>query len=71
MAGKGNGPCFYGSPVAGPDSGYQNDYRYNGVNPYANGNVNAVGPWQRIAYTGSQVGPGNCAPGMGGLASRR
>lgn len=43
----GNGPAPFnaGSPVAGPDAGYQLDYTGN------------VGPWQRISYPGSTIGP--------------
>lgn len=42
--GAGLPPFNAGSPVAGPDAGYQLDYTGN------------VGPWQRISYPGSMVG---------------
>ncbi|NCG20408.1 MAG: DUF11 domain-containing protein, partial [Rhodobacterales bacterium] len=68
--GKGHTPYGYGSPVAGPDSFYQNDYRFDGNNPYPNGDINAVGPWQRVAYSGSQIGSGVPATSEGALAQR-
>jgi MSHA biogenesis protein MshQ len=40
----GDTPFNAGSPVAGPQTGYQLD------------NTGAVGPWQRIAYAGSRMG---------------
>ncbi len=42
--GAGLPPFNAGSPVAGPDTGYQLDYTGN------------VGPWQRVSYPGSMVG---------------
>jgi uncharacterized repeat protein (TIGR01451 family)/fimbrial isopeptide formation D2 family protein len=42
--GTGLPPFNAGSPVAGPDSGYQLDYTGN------------TGPWQRIGYPGSMTG---------------
>lgn len=42
--GSGLPPFNAGSPVAGPDSGYQLDYTGN------------IGPWQRISYPGSMMG---------------
>ncbi len=52
-AGKiGQGPTPYnaGSAVAGPQSGYQLD------------NTGNVGPWQRIAYSGSRMGDNTTGP---------
>ncbi|NOT81282.1 MAG: hypothetical protein HOP01_00930, partial [Gallionella sp.] len=47
MNGAGTGPAPFnaGSPVAGPDTGYKLDY------------TGSVGPWQRISYSGSTMGP--------------
>jgi uncharacterized repeat protein (TIGR01451 family)/fimbrial isopeptide formation D2 family protein len=42
--GAGLPPFNAGSPVAGPDTGYQLDY------------TGDVGPWQRVSYPGSMVG---------------
>jgi uncharacterized repeat protein (TIGR01451 family) len=42
--GQGAAPFNAGSPVAGPDTGYQLDY------------TGQVGPWRRIAYPGSMIG---------------
>ncbi len=53
--GDGNTPHLYGSPVAGPDT----HYRYEASR--SAGSValtSTVGPWQRIAYPGSQIGSG-------------
>jgi uncharacterized repeat protein (TIGR01451 family) len=49
---NGNGATPYnaGSPVAGPQTGYQLDNTAN------------VGPWQRIAYTGSRMGDSALGP---------
>ena len=44
-AGTGPAPFNAGSPVAGPDTGYKLDY------------TGSVGPWQRISYSGSTIGP--------------
>lgn len=48
--GTGATPYFAGSAVAGPQTGYQLD------------NTGAVGPWQRIAYTGSRIGDPSTGP---------
>ncbi|MBK9160122.1 MAG: DUF11 domain-containing protein [Nitrosomonadales bacterium] len=48
--GSGVPPFNAGSPVAGPDSGYQLDY------------TGTVGPWQRISYPGSMVGSNAFVP---------
>lgn len=50
--GKGAAPYNAGSPVAGPDSGYQLDYTGN------------VGPWKRISYPGSMVGSNASGPAL-------
>jgi uncharacterized repeat protein (TIGR01451 family) len=44
-AGTGAAPFNAASPVAGPDTGYKLDY------------TGSVGPWQRISYSGSTIGP--------------
>ena len=49
-AGTGATPYFAGSVVAGPQTGYQLD------------NTGAVGPWQRIAYSGSRIGDPTTGP---------
>ncbi len=51
-AGTGATPYFAGSVVAGPLTGYQLD------------NTGVVGPWQRIAYTGSRVGDPSTGPAI-------
>jgi uncharacterized repeat protein (TIGR01451 family) len=48
--GTGPSPFFAASAVAGPQTGYQFDY------------TGAVGPWQRIAYTGSRIGDPSIGP---------
>jgi uncharacterized repeat protein (TIGR01451 family) len=62
-SGRGAPPFYAGSPVAGPQTGYQFD------------NTGTVGPWQRIAYPGSRIGDasigpatntGNCTTCVGG-----
>ncbi|MBA4382209.1 MAG: hypothetical protein C0406_06540, partial [Sideroxydans sp.] len=50
--GKGPAPFNAGSPVAGPDSGYQLDYTGN------------VGPWKRVSYPGSMVGTNSTGPAL-------
>ena len=50
--GKGTTPYNAGSPVAGPDSGYQLDY------------TGQVGPWQRVYYPGSMVGSNASGPAI-------
>ncbi len=50
--GKGTTPYNAGSPVAGPDSGYQLDY------------TGQVGPWQRAYYPGSMVGSNASGPAL-------
>jgi len=50
--GKGAAPYNAGSPVAGPDSGYQLDY------------TGQVGPWQRVYYPGSMVGSNAAGPAL-------
>ncbi len=52
-SGRGNTPHLTGSPVAGPDTHYGQDY------------TGAVGPWQRIAYPGSMTGTGTAAVAAG------
>ncbi len=51
-SGKGPAPFNGGSPVAGPDSGYQLDYTGN------------VGPWQRVSYPGSMKGSNGTGPAL-------
>ncbi len=51
-SGKGPAPFNAGSPVAGPDSGYQLDY------------TGGIGPWQRISYPGSMVGSNATGPAL-------
>lgn len=51
-SGKGPAPFNAGSPVAGPDSGYQLDYTGN------------IGPWQRVSYPGSMVGSNANGPAL-------
>jgi uncharacterized repeat protein (TIGR01451 family)/fimbrial isopeptide formation D2 family protein len=51
-SGKGAAPFNTGSPVAGPDSGYQLDY------------TGSVGPWQRISYPGSMRGFNSSGPAL-------
>jgi len=46
----GNTPFNAGSPVAGPQTGYQLD------------NTAMVGPWQRIQYAGSRIGDASRGP---------
>lgn len=64
--GRGPTPYFAGSGVAGPQTGYQLD------------NTGNVGPWQRIAYSGSRIGDPSTGPalaaevsftGIGGLTT--
>ncbi len=45
-SGRGNTPYGAGSPVAGPDTHYGQDWRAQ------------VGPWTRVTYPGSQIGTG-------------
>jgi uncharacterized repeat protein (TIGR01451 family) len=52
-AGTGATPYFAGSVVAGPQTGYQLD------------NTGVVGPWQRIAYSGSRIGDPTTGPAIG------
>ncbi len=47
----GNTPFGYGSPVAGPQTYYQNEAN-------AAGGLGGVGPWNRVKYPGSQIGQG-------------
>jgi uncharacterized repeat protein (TIGR01451 family) len=63
---RGATPYNTGSPVAGPQTGYQLD------------NTAQVGPWQRIAYSGSRMGDntngpataiGSCATCVGGYST--
>jgi uncharacterized repeat protein (TIGR01451 family) len=49
-AGSGGAPFGAGSPVAGPQTGYPLDY------------TAGVGPWQRIAYSGSRIGSTAAGP---------
>lgn len=51
-SGKGPAPFNAGSPVAGPDSGYQLDY------------TGTVGPWQRVGYPGSMKGSNSTGPAL-------
>lgn len=51
--GDGTVPYNAGSAVAGPQTGYQLDYRAQ------------VGPWQRIAYSGSRIGDNTLGPSRG------
>lgn len=48
----GNTPFNAGSPVAGPQTGYQLD------------NTGVVGPWQRIYYSGSRMGDASRGPAL-------
>jgi uncharacterized repeat protein (TIGR01451 family) len=52
-SGRGATPFYAGSPVAGPQTGYQFD------------NTGTVGPWQRIAYPGSRIGDASIGPATG------
>jgi uncharacterized repeat protein (TIGR01451 family) len=55
LSSTGNGPIPYnaGSPVAGPQTGYQLDYSAQ------------VGPWQRISASGSRIGDNTLGPSRG------
>lgn len=59
--GDGNTPYGYGSPVAGPDTHYR--YEVTGTSL-----TDVIGPWERIAYPGSQIGTG--VGGIGATANR-
>ncbi len=60
LGGQGHTPWGYGSPVAGPETYYQNDYRWDLTYdlPFPNGDPAAVGPWRRVRYGGSEIGQG-------------
>ncbi|MFT4628349.1 MAG: putative repeat protein (TIGR01451 family), partial [Myxococcota bacterium] len=59
MDGEGHTPWGYGSVVAGPQTHYQNDYRFDGDDLFDNGAAEAVGPWHRVRYPGSEIGSGD------------
>ena len=70
MQGEGNTAYGYGSPVAGPDTWYTNDYRLqNGNQLYGLGDPAATGPWERVQYDGSEIGQGDPTPFNGTLAN--
>ncbi len=62
--GRDNTPHLYGSPVAGPDTWYLYEATDNAGAIELN---DAVGPWARVRYPGSQLGTGT-AGGSGAFA---